>query len=189
MVTAKKFHEQFIKCKTQNVMFPVLDWKKVANCTATRCPVFAPPPTSEELPTPLPYSTSNAIRILKLLKKVQTFKAIFLLQIHCSTLWVEVLLNVYLKICKSYRVVHHAIFLFYQSFTEEKSMSFTSLYSFFQPKLAQGLLVVFGVCYVSFHFLMSNKDSELVHVFFVYFISFIIHFIFTTKVLYLQMNA
>ena len=53
-------------------------------------------------------------------------------------------------------------------------MSFTSLYSFFfQSKLAQGLLIVFVVCYVFFRFLMGNKDSEVVHVFFVYFIGLI----------------
>ena len=35
LLYAKKFHEQFIKRKTQNAMFPVLDWEKVADCSAT----------------------------------------------------------------------------------------------------------------------------------------------------------
>ena len=43
LLYAKKFHEQFIKRKTQNAMFPVLDWKKVADCSATKCAVFDPP--------------------------------------------------------------------------------------------------------------------------------------------------
>ena len=51
LLYAKTFHEQFIKHKTQNAMFPVLDWKR--RLLGYQMCSFCPPPTFEELPTPL----------------------------------------------------------------------------------------------------------------------------------------
>ena len=60
-----------------------------------------------------------------------------------------------------------------------------SLLVLISTKLAQGLLVVFCCMFCIFRFLVSNKNAELFHVFFVYFVGFVIRFIFATKVVYL----
>ena len=56
-------------------------------------------------------------------------------------------------------------------------------------KLAQGLLVIFCSMFCIFLFLVSNKIEDLVHVFFVYFVTFVVCFIFVFKVLYLRTNT
>ena len=61
--------------------------------------------------------------------------------------------------------------------------------SFFDQNFHKIFFSYFAVRYVFFRFLVSNKDLELVHVFFVYFVGFVICFIIVTKVLYLRMSC
>ena len=75
-------------------------------------------------------------------------------------------------------------------FNHRKYTHLISLFSFFFPqKLYQGLLVVFCFLFCIFRFLVINKNAELVHVFFVYFVGFLIRSIFVTKVWFPQMKT
>ena len=73
--------------------------------------------------------------------------------------------------------------------TKKVRILLLSTRSSFDQNLQKVCLSYFVVCYVFFCFLASNKNSELVHVFFVCFVGFVIRFVVVTKVLYRRINT
>ena len=86
-------------------------------------------------------------------------------------------------------VVCTPFFFFIDVLPWEKYVFYFSLLVLLSTKLTQGLLVVFCFMFCIFRFLVSDKNSELIRVSFVYFVRFVIRFFFVNKVLYRRMNT
>ena len=110
---------------------------------------------------------------------------VWLVMLKNCVLSVNSPLNASLNIHNSRKFVCYAIFCFYKSFTVEKSISSTSLYSFLFWQNSHKVCLYFVVGFLFSHFWPAIKNVVIVHVFFVYFVGFI----FVTKVSYLRMNT